>query len=94
MWDKRNKKSVSTLKIGEDAVTAMLSNNEKRILVCSSAEGAIYALKVRGGKVQTVSEMYDYEFNCLGLFKQESKLAVGSGKVDYYWLIKYSKNNE
>jgi len=85
VWDKRSKQPAISLKIGDDAITSMISNEEKRILICASAEGAIYAIKIRGGgKVQTESEIYDPEFNCLGLFKQESKIAVGSGSGDVY----------
>jgi len=63
----------------------MISNDDKKILLCSSAEGALYSLKIRGGgKVHTESEVYDYEFNALGLFKQDSKVAVGNGNGEIY----------
>lgn len=62
----------------------MVSNDDRRVLACTSEEGAIYAIKIRAGKVQVESEIYNYEFNCSCVFKQERKLAVGDGKGDVY----------
>lgn len=84
LWDKRSQNATTSLRLGEDAITSMVSNDEKKVLVCTSEEGAIYAVKIRAGKVQVESEIYDYEFNCSCVFKQESKLAVGDGKGDVY----------
>ncbi|CAL8140701.1 unnamed protein product [Orchesella dallaii] len=87
IWDNRSQTPntpSTSLRLGEDAITSMVTNIDKRVLVCASEEGAIYALKIRGGKVQVESEIYDYEFNCSCVFKQEAKLAVGDGKGDVY----------
>lgn len=86
LWDTRTNKNdpTTTVRLGEDAITSMVSNDDRRTLVCTSEEGAIYAVKIRQGKVLVASEIYDYEFNCSCVFKQESKLAVGDGKGDVY----------
>jgi hypothetical protein len=56
----------------------MITNREKRLLACTSTDGSLFTISIRGGAVKSESEMYDSGFNCIGLFKQESKLAVGN----------------
>lgn len=81
LWDVRSSspKCYASLKVSEDCISGMVTNQEKRLLACTSTDGSLFSVRIRGGKVQTESEVYDNEFNCVSLFKQESKLAVGSG---------------
>lgn len=88
VWDMRVGNAYASLKISEDSISSMITNREKRILACTATDGSLIAVKIRGGSIQTESEVYESEFNCIGLFKQESKLAIGNGQGLIGLLIK------
>jgi WD40 repeat protein len=80
VWDNRTKNSYATLKVSEDPISSMITNKDKRLLACTGADGTLFAIQIRNGSVQTESDVYESGFNCLGLFKQDTKLAVGNGE--------------
>lgn len=61
----------------------MITSHEKRLLACTATDGSLFAVRIRGGSIDTQSEIYESEFNCIGLFKQESKIAVGNGQGNF-----------
>ncbi|CAG7734154.1 unnamed protein product [Allacma fusca] len=82
-WDKRMQGTAFSFKVAEDAISALISDEEGKVLVASSTEGTLSSIKVRAKKIQTQSEPYETDFNCMGVIKQNTKLAVGdsAGKV-------------
>ncbi|XP_021963280.1 WD repeat-containing protein 55 homolog isoform X2 [Folsomia candida] len=84
LWDLRTRNSYANLKVSEDCISSMITSHEKRLLACTATDGSLFAVRIRGGSIDTQSEIYESEFNCIGLFKQESKIAVGNGQGSVY----------
>ena len=90
LWDSRVKsdtdsfKAVMEVKHFEEFVSDLFVDNEKKLMVASSGEGTIQSFNLRGKRADTQSEVYEGEFNCLGLVHHDSKLVAGCGDGRLY----------
>ncbi|XP_035781152.1 WD repeat-containing protein 55 homolog [Anopheles albimanus] len=85
MWDVRQKDAVFKLKPVEDFISAILSNAEQqKYLLMTSGDGFLTTINIAQRKMHVQSEPYEEELNCMGLFKRESKLVVGTSKGNCY----------
>jgi WD40 repeat protein len=75
-----------SLKVSDGAITGLVCDENKQVLVCSCDEGIIASVKIRGGKVGMKSEQYETSFNCMGTFRQNTKLGIGdsTGKIYFF----------
>ncbi|XP_049865977.1 WD repeat-containing protein 55 homolog isoform X2 [Pectinophora gossypiella] len=84
LWDIRKPDPVFTLKIGDEHVSDMITNDAQKYLVCAGGDGVLTTIDLKGSKIYTTSEEYDSELTCMGLFRSDSKLLVGSSKGKFY----------
>ncbi|GBP40345.1 WD repeat-containing protein 55 homolog [Eumeta japonica] len=84
LWDMRKPEACFKIKIGEDNVADMITNETQKYLVCAGGDGALTSIDLKASKIYTTSEEYDSELTCLGLFRSETKLLVGSSKGKLY----------
>ncbi|CRK86552.1 CLUMA_CG000142, isoform A [Clunio marinus] len=86
LWDTRIRESSPTfsLKEVEDYISCIITNNQKKLLVCLSGDGYVTALNIGSKKMFVQSEPYEEELTCGGIFRNESKLVVGSSKGNFY----------
>ncbi|KAJ8676421.1 hypothetical protein QAD02_012208 [Eretmocerus hayati] len=86
LWDRRQKSNtpIFALKEMDDFVSSMVTNDEKKFLVCASGDGTLTTLNIRGKKLHVRTEDYPEEFTCLGLFKHGRKILVGGSKGNLY----------
>lgn len=78
LWDMRNQDPIFTIKIGEEYVSDMITNETQKYLVCASGDGILTSIDLKGSKIYTTSEEYEAELTCMGLFRSDTKLLVGS----------------
>lgn len=85
-WDGRDNTSspIFSLKEVDDYITSMVTNDAKKILVATSSDGYLTALNIASRKLYVQSEPYDEELTCCGLFRNDSKLVVGTSKGRLY----------
>ncbi|XP_034949790.1 WD repeat-containing protein 55 homolog [Chelonus insularis] len=85
LWDLRQNNNKPTFSIKEvnDYISSMITNEEKKYLICASGDGSLLTLDIRSKKIFCQSVEYDEEFTCLGLFKNNTKVLVGcsTGKL-------------
>lgn len=86
LWDGRDKNSnpIFSLKEVDDYITAMLTNDAKKILLVTSGDGFLTSLNIGQRKLYVQSEPYEEELTCMGLFRNDSKLVVGTSKGRLY----------
>ncbi|EEB12435.1 WD-repeat protein, putative [Pediculus humanus corporis] len=84
VWDIRRNKPVMSFKKMEDFVSDMVTNEAKKVLVCSSGDGTITSFNISSKKMLIQSEGYDSELNCMQLIKHERKLVTCSSKGKMY----------
>jgi WD40 repeat protein len=86
LWDVRAKgdEPVFSLKEVEDYISKITTNNQKRLLVCTSGDGVMTTFNIASKKMYVQSEPYEEELTCSGIFRSESKLVVGSSKGNFY----------
>ncbi|KAG6796996.1 WD repeat-containing protein 55 [Apis mellifera caucasica] len=86
MWDLRQRGNmpVFSLKKMEDYVSAITTNREAKYLVCTCGDGSLTTFNIPGKKLHVQSEEYQEELTCLGLFKSETKILVGTNKGKMY----------
>lgn len=86
LWDLRNRGSdpVFSIKEVEDYISRIITNNQKRLLVCTSGDGLMTTLNIASKKMYVQSEPYEEELTCSGIFRNESKVVVGSSKGNFY----------
>lgn len=80
LWDIREKcdKSILMVKKNEDYISDIITNDEKKYLLCSSGDGSLTTIDLVNRQYKLQSEEYDEELTCLGLFRSETKLLAGS----------------
>ncbi|XP_043269333.1 WD repeat-containing protein 55 homolog isoform X2 [Venturia canescens] len=85
-WDIRRSGNdpVFSMKEMEDYVSTMITNSEKKYLVCASGDGSLTTINLSARKLHVQSEEYEEELTCLGLFKTETKLLAGTSKGKMY----------
>lgn len=86
LWDSRIKGNdpVFSLKEVDDYISCIITNNQKRLLVCTSGDGYVTTLNIPGKKMLVQSEPYEEELTCAGIYRNESKVVVGSSKGNFY----------
>ncbi|CAL7945156.1 unnamed protein product [Xylocopa violacea] len=86
LWDHRQKENVPifSIKKMEDYVSAIVTNKDAKYLVCASGDGSLTTFNIPGKKMHVQSEEYEEELTCLGLFKYETKILVGTSKGKMY----------
>lgn len=84
MWDSRTKDAIFSLKEIEDSVLSMLTNDAKKLLLISSADGYLTTINLAARKLYVQSEPYEEELTCMGTFRGDSKLIVGTSKGRLY----------
>uniref|UniRef100_A0A182W6P2 WD repeat-containing protein 55 homolog n=1 Tax=Anopheles minimus TaxID=112268 RepID=A0A182W6P2_9DIPT len=85
LWDLRQKDAVFSLRPVEDFISSILSNDtQQKYLLMTSGDGLLTTINIAQRKMYVQSEPYEEELNCMGTFKRESKLVVGTSKGNYY----------
>ncbi|KAG6454023.1 hypothetical protein O3G_MSEX008482 [Manduca sexta] len=84
LWDMRKETPVFNIKVGEEHVSDMLTNEDQKYLVCAGGDGVLNTIDLKGRKIYVRSEDYDSELTCLGLFRSDTKLLVGSSTGKLY----------
>ncbi|EDW81631.1 uncharacterized protein Dwil_GK12179 [Drosophila willistoni] len=84
LWDFRTKDSIFELKEIEDQVTQMITNDQKKLLLATSADGYLTTFNIGARKLYVQSEPYEEELNCMGIYRGNSKLVVGTSKGRLY----------
>ncbi|XP_063617738.1 WD repeat-containing protein 55 homolog [Cydia splendana] len=84
LWDMRKPDPIFSIKIGEEHVADMITNDARKYLVCAGGDGVLTSIDLKGSKIYSTSEDYDSELTCMGLFRSDTKLLVGSSKGKMY----------
>lgn len=86
LWDIRQKenKPIFSIKMMEDYVSSIITNNEAKYLVCASGDGSLTTFNIPGKKLHVQSEEYEEELTSLGLFKNETKVLATTSKGNMY----------
>ncbi|XP_013133768.1 PREDICTED: WD repeat-containing protein 55 homolog [Papilio polytes] len=84
LWDLRKADPFLSIKIGDEHVSDMITNESEKYLVCAGGDGVLTSIDLKGSKIYTTSEDYDSELTCMGLFRSDTKLLVGSSKGKLY----------
>ncbi|KAH8295202.1 hypothetical protein KR018_008699, partial [Drosophila ironensis] len=84
LWDLRTKQPIFELKELEDQVTQLLSNEQNKLLLATSADGYLTTFNIAARKMYVQSEPYEEELNCMGIYRGDSKLVVGTSKGRLY----------
>ncbi|XP_041780118.1 WD repeat-containing protein 55 homolog [Anopheles merus] len=85
LWDVRERNAVFSLRPVEDFVSSLLANqHQQKYLLLTSGDGLLTTINIAQRKMYVQSEPYEEELNCMGMFKRESKLVVGTSKGNYY----------
>lgn len=86
LWDLRSRGSdpVFSIKEVDDYISRIITNNQKKLLVCTSGDGLMTTLNIASKKMYVQSEPYEEELTCAGIFRNESKVVVGSSKGNFY----------
>lgn len=86
LWDARvnGDEPVFSVKEVEDYISSIITNSQKRILACTSGDGYLTTINIASKKMFIQSEPYEEEITCGGVFRNESKLVVGSSKGNFY----------
>lgn len=84
LWDIRTKDAVFALKEVEDFVSQMLTNESKKLLLVTSGDGYLTTINIGSRKLFVQSEPYEEELHCMGTFRGNSKLVVGTSKGRLY----------
>ncbi|CAH0726686.1 unnamed protein product, partial [Brenthis ino] len=84
LWDLRKQDAIFSIKVGEEYVSDMITNEAQKYLVCAGGDGMLTSIDLKGSKIYTTSEQYDSELVCMGLFRSDTKLLVGSSVGKFY----------
>nr|Q294Y7.2 RecName: Full=WD repeat-containing protein 55 homolog [Drosophila pseudoobscura pseudoobscura] len=84
LWDLRTKNPIFELKEVEDQITQMITNDQKKLLLATSADGYLTTFNIAARKLYVQSEPYEEELNCMGIYRGSSKLVVGTSKGKLY----------
>jgi WD repeat-containing protein 55 len=86
LWDMRvnGNDPIFSIKEVDDFISCIITNNQQRTLACTSGDGYLTAINIASRKMLVQSEPYEEELTCAGIFRNESKLIVGSSKGNFY----------
>jgi len=86
VWDARRntQQPIFEIKEMDEFVSCMVTDDNCRLLLCTSGEGTLAAFNPRAKKMVGQSEVYPSEMNCLALIKQDTKVLTGLGNGNMY----------
>ncbi|XP_002031574.2 WD repeat-containing protein 55 homolog [Drosophila sechellia] len=84
LWDLRTKNAIFELKELEDQITQLTTNEQSKLLLATSADGYLTTFNISARKMYVQSEPYEEELNCMGVYRGDSKLVVGTSKGRLY----------
>lgn len=84
LWDVRQKEQICKLKEVEDFISCIITNDQKKYLLMTSGDGYLTTINLPQRKMYVQSEPYEEELTCMGIFRKDSKLVVGSSKGNFY----------
>lgn len=84
LWDLRQKEPVFKLKEVDDFISCIITNEQKKYLLMTSGDGYLTTINMNQRKMYVQSEPYEEELTCMGIFRKDSKLVVGSSKGNFY----------
>ncbi|XP_073833013.1 WD repeat-containing protein 55 homolog isoform X2 [Musca autumnalis] len=84
LWDLRTKNEIFALKEVEDYISQMLTNEAGKLLLVTSGDGYLTTLNIGARKLYVQSEPYEEELTCMGTYRGDSKLVVGTSKGNLY----------
>ncbi|XP_045762747.1 WD repeat-containing protein 55 homolog isoform X1 [Maniola jurtina] len=84
LWDLRRQDPIFAMKIGEEYISDMITNEAQKYLVCTGGDGMLTSIDLKASKIFSRSEQYETELTCMGLFRSETKLLVGSSVGKFY----------
>lgn len=84
LWDLRQKEQICKLKEVEDFISCILTNDQQKYLLLTSGDGYLTTINLAQRKMYVQSEPYEEELTCMGVFRNNSKLVVGSSKGTFY----------
>uniref|UniRef100_A0A1A9UN99 WD repeat-containing protein 55 homolog n=1 Tax=Glossina austeni TaxID=7395 RepID=A0A1A9UN99_GLOAU len=84
LWDLRMKNEIFGLKEVEDYITQLLTNDVGKLLFATSGGGYLSTINIAARKLYVQSEPYEEELTCMGIYRGDSKLVVGSSKGNLY----------
>ncbi|XP_075146235.1 WD repeat-containing protein 55 homolog [Haematobia irritans] len=84
LWDLRTKNEVFALKEVEDYITQITTNESGKLLLVTSGDGYLTTLNIGARKLYVQSEPYEEELTCMGTYRGDSKLVVGTSKGNLY----------
>lgn len=84
LWDLRQNEPICKLKEVEDFISCIITNEQKKYLLMTSGDGYLTTINIPQRKMYVQSEPYEEELTCMGVFRKDSKLVVGSSKGNFY----------
>lgn len=86
LWDLRvnANEPIFSIKEVEDFISCITTNNQKKLLACTSGDGYLTTINIASKKMYIQSEPYEEELSSAGIFRNESKLIVSSSKGNFY----------
>lgn len=87
LWDVRHKDPIFSLSGRvKDYISGMVTTDSKRYLACTSGEGTVTSINLPARKFHVQSEVYESEYMCAGLCRDDTKLIAGTanGRLVFY----------
>ncbi|XP_059617255.1 WD repeat-containing protein 55 homolog [Phlebotomus argentipes] len=86
VWDLRTQDKAPLFSLREvgDYISSIHSNDSKKILLMTSGDGYLTSISLGARKLYVQSEQYEEELTCMGLYRNDSKLVVGTSKGRMY----------
>uniref|UniRef100_A0A1B0CDU5 WD repeat-containing protein 55 homolog n=1 Tax=Lutzomyia longipalpis TaxID=7200 RepID=A0A1B0CDU5_LUTLO len=86
VWDLRTQEKSPLFSLHEvdDYISSIHSNDSKKILLMTSGDGYLTSINLGARKMYVQSEQYEEELTCMGLYRNDSKLVVGTSKGRMY----------
>uniref|UniRef100_A0A1L8DNA2 WD repeat-containing protein 55 homolog n=1 Tax=Nyssomyia neivai TaxID=330878 RepID=A0A1L8DNA2_9DIPT len=86
VWDTRTQEKAPLFSLHEvdDYISSIHSNDAKKILLMTSGDGYLTSINVGARKMYVQSEQYEEELTCMSLYRNDSKLVVGTSKGRMY----------
>ncbi|XP_044750493.1 WD repeat-containing protein 55 homolog [Coccinella septempunctata] len=80
LWDPRVDTQIYKARKNEDYISEMITNEEEQYLLCTSGDGSLTTFDLRKRNFLMQSEEYQEDLTCIGLFRHETKVLVGTNK--------------
>lgn len=83
LWDPRVPQQIYKARRNEEYISQMITNEEEKYLLCTSGDGSLTTFDLRNRNFLVQSEEYEEDLTCIGLFRDETKVVVGTNKGKY-----------